>query len=74
MLKMASHLEFDSKFDHLVGQRVEVLDENGKRHGGVVGFVGLNKFLGRFQVTLNRTPLFNIVPSTIKLQENKKLF
>ena len=74
MLKMASNLEFNSKFDHLVGQRVEALNENGKRCGGVLGFVGLNKFLGRFQVTLNRTPLFNIVPSTIKLQENKKLF
>ncbi len=74
MLKMADHLEFDSKFNHLVGQRVEALDKNGKRHGGVLGFVGLNKFLGRFQVTLNRTPMFNIVLSTVKLQESKKIF
>jgi|TARA_B100001063_G_C16749842_1_gene549638 hypothetical protein len=71
MLLMQPHLEFDSRFSHLMGQRVEALDESGMRHAGRLGFVGFNSIFGCFQLTLDKCPTFNIVPSSIKLHKNQ---
>lgn len=74
MLMIQPHLVFDKKFTHLINQRVHVVDVNGKLFGGVLSFVGFNKFLNRFQVTVNRTPIFNVNPTAIKLQKDWKIF
>lgn len=71
MLLMQPHLEFDSRFTHLMGKRVESLDENGIRHTGRLGFVGFNNIFGCFQLTLDKCPTFNIIPSSIKLHKNQ---
>ena len=74
MLMIQPHLVFDKKFTHLINKRIQLMDANGKVYGGVLGFVGFNKFLNRFQVTVNRTPIFNVNPSAIKLQKDYKIF
>lgn len=57
----------DERFRHLLGKRVECIDENGQRWVGQLWFAGINHNLrGAFQVTVNRTPLWPADPNTIK--------
>ena len=57
----------DKEFRHLLGKRVECVDESGKRHVGILEFAGVNKKLhGKFQVTLSRCPVWPVDPNTIK--------
>lgn len=57
----------DPRFRHLVGKRVECLDQHGRRRVGLLDFAGINdKLHGKFQVTLSRTPIWPVDPKTIK--------
>lgn len=57
----------DKDLQHLVGKKVECLDEKGERRVGVLQFAGVNEFHKNFQVTLSRTPIWPVKKSTIKL-------
>lgn len=56
----------DKRFQHLIGKKVEVMCK-GEKWIGILTFAGINdKVHGKFQVTLNRTPLWPVNPNTIK--------
>lgn len=57
----------DRRFKHLLGKRVECIDELGNRRVGILDFAGINsKLHGKFQVTLSRCPIWPVDPNTIK--------
>ena len=57
----------DDRFKHLIGKRVECLNSEGKRMVGVLDFAGINNLLHhKFQVTINRTPIWPVDPKTIE--------
>lgn len=57
----------DKRFQHLIGERVEIRDDKGKRRVGILQFAGVNaKLHGKFQVTLSRCPIWPVDPNTIK--------
>lgn len=56
----------DPKFKKFLGKKV-VVKCKGQKWTGVLNFAGINELHGKFQVTLNRTPLWPVDPKTIKL-------
>jgi hypothetical protein len=66
------HKRTEKRFQHLIGKRVQVIDQFGKKQVGILDFAGVNdKLHGQFQVTLSRCPIWPINPSTLKLFINK---
>lgn len=63
---MEDNPNFDPKFLHLKGIKVQVMYE-GNRRVGTLYFAGINTLLhGQYQVTLDRLPLWPVDPNTIK--------
>lgn len=61
----------DDRFKHLIGKKVQCKDKDGKKVVGVLDFAGINdKLHHKFQVTLDRTPVWPVDPKTIKEYEN----
>jgi hypothetical protein len=61
----------DDTFKPFVGKKVKCLDKDGKKRVGVLDFAGINdKLHHKFQVTLDRTPIWPVDPKTIKLYED----
>ncbi len=54
-------------YSHLIGKRISVIDSKWGEMVGVCTFAGINNLHGKFQVTLDRTPLWPINPNTIKV-------
>lgn len=60
-------LASDAEFRHLIGQRISCTCD-GQQYVGIAEFIGVNAMLhGKFQVTIDRTPLWPVDPRTIKL-------
>jgi hypothetical protein len=57
--------KFDPAFEHLREEKVQVTYE-GRTCVGHLWFAGINSLHGQYQVTLNRTPLWPVDPTTIK--------
>jgi hypothetical protein len=71
--------ETDDKYKDLVGKRVcvpyvnnskniEQKYDKGERVCGILQYAGVNKTHGKFQVTVDRTPIWPINPKDIELQ------
>ena len=56
----------DVGFKHLIGEKVEVEDCNGKKIIGELQFAGTNDTFGIFQVTISRMPIWPVNKSSIK--------
>jgi histidyl-tRNA synthetase len=71
-MKTKTHILTESEIQQLsdtfLGKKVEVIGDGG-RYVGVVDFIGYNQFLPSygFQVTLDRMPVSNVNPNSIKL-------
>lgn len=65
----------DRRFRHLLGKRVEFIDQCGKRRVGILDYAGINsKLHGMFQVTISRCPVWPVDPNTIKEFKTFKIF
>ena len=56
----------DDIFKPILGKKVQVINENGKKITGILQFAGTNRF-GHFQVTVDRMPIWPVEPNNIKL-------
>ena len=54
-------------YSHLIGKRISVIDPKWGEMVGICFFAGINTLHGKFQVTLDRMPLWPINPNTIKV-------
>lgn len=60
----------DDRFKHMIGQKVQCVNKDGKKVVGVLDFAGVNnKLHHKFQVTIGRMPIWPVNPKTIKLYE-----
>jgi len=64
----------DPKFEHLIGKRVTVKTPEGHTVGGILQFIGINRFHGQYQVTIGRMPIWPVDPNTIELVKQVKIF
>ncbi len=57
-----------------LNKKVNLLDEAGNKHVGVVDFIGYNRMLPSwgFQVTLSRTPVQHVIVDSIKLASDRR--
>ena len=58
-------------FSHLIGKKISVPDPRGK--GNIVGkctYAQVNSLHGKFQVTLDRMPVWPVEPNRIKIIDN----
>ena len=65
MLPNTFYERSDPKYKHLIGKQIELMYKK-KKWVGIARFIGINDFHKQFQVTLDRTPLWPVDPSTIK--------
>lgn len=56
----------DDSFKHMIGKRVK-FQSRGKEWVGKAQFIGINPLHNQFQVTVDRTPVWPVDPSTIEL-------
>ena len=56
----------DDGFKHMIGKRVK-FQARGKEWVGLSQFIGINPLHNQFQVTIDRTPVWPVDPSTIEL-------
>lgn len=61
----------DPAWRHMIGQRVQFSSRDrvtGKIRSwvGKVDFIGINSFHGKFQITVNRCPVWPVIVSSIK--------
>jgi len=61
----------DPKWRHLIGQRVEFKSRDrvtGKIRSwvGTVEFIGVNRLHGKFQITVDRCPVWPVIVNSIK--------
>lgn len=54
-----------NQYKHLVGKKIE-LTIDGEVWVGIADYIGINPIHGKFQVTIDRTPLWPVNPKTIK--------
>lgn len=69
--------EIDDLKRKFQGERVSLIDGKGEKWVGQVYFIGYNPYFPSWelQVTLDRTPITNVNPKSIrKLEPIKKLF
>lgn len=59
------------EYQSLLGKKIECRTEDGTRHVGILQFAGINGFHGKFQVTLDRTPVWPVDRSSIRLIPDK---
>lgn len=65
-LKAAS----DPQFQPLIGTKIQCICK-GQKWVGILQFAGINnKVHGKFQVTIDRTPLWPVDPKSIKLYDH----
>jgi len=56
----------DDRFKHMIGKRVK-FQAKGREWFGIAQFIGVNPLHNQFQVTVDRTPVWPVDPSTIEL-------
>jgi hypothetical protein len=72
MMKTKTHILTESEIQQLrdtfLGKKIELIGDGGK-FTGVVDFIGYNEHLINygFQVTIDRMPVTNVKPNSIKL-------
>ena len=59
----------ESAFKPWLGKRVRVTDQTGKEWVGELNFAGVNDLHGKFQVTINRTPIWPVDRNKVKLEK-----
>ena len=55
----------DPAFKHLIGKTITFMCKGSQRQG-LVEFIGINDLHNKFQVTINRTPYWPVIRSTVK--------
>lgn len=61
---------FDPNLKSLREQKVQLMYK-GKKCTGILWFAGINPLHGQYQVTLGRTPLWPVDPTTIQVVIDK---
>ena len=62
--------------DKFLNQRISVIDSKGTKWVGECSFIGYNEFFPsfNFQVTIDRTPVPNVIINSIHIIETQSLF
>ena len=75
-MKRISDQEQQDLKDKFLNQRISVMDNKGKMWVGKCDFIGYNEFFPsfNFQVTIDRTPVTNVIIDSIHIVETQSLF
>lgn len=62
----------DPKFRQFIGKRIFFKKKNGQSVTGVANFIGKNFVTNEFQVTVEKTPIWPVDPSSIRLAKERE--